>query len=49
MIDPGLLTENIYLQVAAAQCEDVGSRNTPVPLEIDQEPTEVDPVTLCCQ
>lgn len=48
-LDPDLATENLYLQIPSAQCEDLGSRNTAEPLESDQEPTEIDPVTLCCR
>ena len=39
----------INAAVEPVDCTDTGSRNTPEPLEFDQTPTEVDPVTLCCR
>ena len=48
-VDPNLLTKGLYLQAPPVQCADAGSRNTPEPLQEDQEPTEIDPVTLCCR
>ncbi len=44
-----LMIDDLYLRAPSVQCEDLGSRNTAEPLAFDQEPTEVDPVTLCCR